>query len=475
MPDPPGPVQDKFEQLQEQKDSYLQLRNISGGWYVQRSTSVWDKEEKKPKKVTTHLGTITDDGEFVPKTPQKSIPESDREIFEYANGQLAYALIEDVHDSLAEFTPYADELVAMAIVQAIDPKPLRLHADRWKKLYLSQQHDVRMGRNHLSDVLKQVGTGKGWWHDFFETLHDDEFLLYDLSTVFTYSKSIKRAERGYNPEQKHLPQLGTILAFSTETNLPTGVDVFWGSMRDISTFKEFLALLEPSEMGFIVDRGLFSQELIEQFRERGINYVVPLRKNSSLIDLRWLHWQEPFLYRDRGIRWARRHTDLGTVYLFDDPLVRGEQEKTLLRRQAKGEITEAEYEQEKKQAGIIPLLSDLDEPGDVVYDLYKGRHDVELAFDAMKNHLDADKTHLQSDEAVRGYFFMTFLALRIYFGVLNRLREEDLTDEISVEEAFYQLSKVERVLGPGEKDSFGKIPKQARDVTDHFSDHLPRV
>lgn len=475
MSEPPEAVQDTFDRLQEEKDGYLQLRNISGGWYVQRSTSIWDKEEKKPKKQTTHLGTITEDGEFVPKTPQKDIPETEREIFEYANGQLAYDLIEDVHESLAEFTPYADELVAMAIIQAIDPKPIRLHADRWEKLYLSQEHTVRMGRNHLSDVLKQVGNGKGWWHDFFETLHGDEFLLYDLSTVFTYSKNIKRAEKGYNPEKSQLPQLGTILAFSTEDNLPTGVDVFWGSMRDITTFKEFLDLLEPSEMGFIVDRGLFSQQLLERFRDRDINYVVPLRKNSTLIDLRWLHWQDPFIYRDRGIRWARRHTEEGTLYLFDDPLVRGEQEETLLRRQAKGKLTAEEYEAKKEQAGIIPLLSDLDESGEVIYDLYKGRHDVELAFDAMKNHLDADKTHLQSDEAVRGYFFMTFLALRIYFGVLNRLREEELTDEISVEEVFFQLSKVERVLGPGEKDSFAKIPKQSREVADIFSDSLPRV
>lgn len=475
MSDPPEAVQETFDELQEAEEGYLQLRNISGGWYVQRATSVWDKDEKKPKKVTTHLGTIKADGEYVPKTPQRAIPETDREVFEYANGQLAYSVIEEVHSSLADHTPYADELVAMAIIQAIDPQPLRLHADRWEQLYLSQEHDIRMGRNHLSKVLRSVGQGKGWWHEFFQTLHAEEFLLYDLSTVFSYSQNIKRAEKGYNPEKKHLPQLGVILAFSTETSLPTGVDVFWGSMRDITTFKEFLFLLEPRDLGFIVDRGLFSQDLIEQFRDRDVNYVVPLRKNSSLIDLRWLHWQDPFIYRDRGIQWARRHTDLGTLYLFDDPLVGGEQEQALLRKQAQGRISREEYEQEKEQAGIIPLLTDLEEPGEVIYDLYKGRHDVELAFDAMKNTLDADKTHLQSDDAIRGYFFMTFLALRIYFGVLNRLREEDLTDEVSVEEVFFQLSKVERIRGPADQDSFAKIPKQAREVADLFPDALPRV
>lgn len=49
-----------------------------------------------------------------------------------------------------------------------------------------------MGRYHFSDVLELIGTGNGWWHDFFETLSDDEFLLYDLGT----SPECKRCRLG---------------------------------------------------------------------------------------------------------------------------------------------------------------------------------------------------------------------------------------------------------------------------------------
>lgn len=477
MTEPPSAVQETFEKLQEEKDGYLQLRNISGGWYVQHATSVWDKEEKKPKKVTTHLGTISEDGEFTPKTPQTAIPELNREIFEYANGQLAYSLIEDVREPLSEHTARPDELLAMAIIQAIDPKPIRLHKDRWETLYLSQQHGVRMDRNHLTDVLEEIGQGKGWWYEFFETIQDDGFLLYDLSTVFTHSQSIKRAEKGYNPKEKNHPQIGTILAFSTASGLPVGVDVFWGSMHDIQTFKEFLDLADPSDVGYIVDKGLVSEELIRDFNEAGISYVAPLKKDSSHIDLRWLNWRT-FTYRDRSLRYARRHPDedtLGICYIFEDPRLKADQEQALHRRKTEGKITQEKYDKEMERAGIIAFLSDLDEDGSVIYELYKERHEVELAFDAMKGHLDADKTHLQSDEAVRGYFFMIFLGLRIYFKVLTRLREEGLTSEISVEEVFFKLSKVERIIGPGEKDSFAKIPEQAREIAELFPDALPRV
>jgi hypothetical protein len=48
------------------------------------------------------------------------VPVTDREVFEYANGRLAVHLLEDTRDLLAEDTPYADELVAMAVIRAID-------------------------------------------------------------------------------------------------------------------------------------------------------------------------------------------------------------------------------------------------------------------------------------------------------------------------------------------------------------------
>lgn len=472
----PPQVEETFKGLKERKDGYLQLRNIGGGWYVQQATSVWDREEKKTKKITTHLGSITEGGKFIPKTPRGKIPFTEREIFEYANGRLAYHLLKDAHQMLDRYTPYADELIAMAVIRAIDPQPLRLHPSRWQKLYLSQELPVTVTPKHLSKVLKETGQGKGWWYDFFTELIDtSDFLLYDLTSVFSRSQNIKRAEKGYNPDKIFMDQVGVILAFSTATGLPAGVEVFWGSMKDITTFKDFLDILEPREVGFIVDRGLVSEELVKDFQGEGINYVFPLRKDSKLIDLRWLRWQDPFIHRERAVRWARRHTDVGTLYLFEDPELRGEQQKALMRRLATDEIGKEKYEKKQEMAGIIAILSDLDRSGPEIYDLCKCRHDVELAFDAMKNHLDADKTYMQSDEAVRGYFFVTFLALRVYFGVLTRLRELDKTSKISVKEVFYELSKVERTIGPSGKESYAKITKQARKIVELFPEALPMV
>jgi len=66
----------------------------------------------------------------------------------------------------------------------------------------------------------------------------------------------------------------------------------------------------------------------------------------------------------------------------------------------------------------------------VIFDLYKGREDIELVFDALKNTLDSDKTYMQTTEGVRGYFFVSFLAMRIYFSILKRLREISYQQDI---------------------------------------------
>lgn len=460
-----------FERLKRSEDGCLELKRIKGRFYVYRATSEWDRENKKVRKTTSYLGAISNGGIFKPR--KQRVQESKREVFEYGNGALAHHFLRDVEEKLKEFTPYYRELISTAIVKSLDPKPLRLVASRWEKLYLQREIGVSLSPQHLSRVLRDVGRGVRWWYGLFEELAGDDLLLYDLSTVFTHSKNIRLAEKGYNPEGKYNDQIGVVLAFSTGDSLPAGVEVYWGSMKDITTIRDFLNRFRRRKVGFVLDRGFWSEKLLKDFRGDGVNYIAPVRKNSKLLDLRWVRWKGPFSYRGRTIRWGRKKTELGYLYLFYDPLLRGEEEKGLLRKVENGGMSLEEFEEKKRVAGVIGLVSDLDKDGLDIFDLYKGKQDVELAFDAMKNTLDSDKTYMHTDEAVRGYFFLTFLSLRIYFRVLRRLRERKLTQKISVGEVFYELSKVQRIVEPTGREYYVKIPKRARRILEIFPEGLP--
>lgn len=477
MPKLPDPVQKKLEEMKEEEQRSIQIKEIKGHYYAYRSTSVWDKEEKKSKTKSEYLGKITRTGEFIEKGTKRRIYETDREIFEYGNCNLAYNFLSDEEPILKDLFPsYYLEILAMAIIRAIDPQPIKLYSSRWEKFYLSKLIEARLSPKYASSIYTALGENQSLWNQFFSRITEkDDFLLYDLTAVFTYSKKISLAEKGYNAHKIYLDQIGTVMAFSTSTTLPVGIEVYHGSLKDITTLKDFRKKHQYSDIGFIMDRGFNDYGFLEELKEDRINFILPLKKDSKYIDLRYLRWEphEPFTYRDRNIRWCRRIYDLGYVYHFEDPKVRGEEESALLKKVEEDELTMKEFEEKRKNAGIISMITDQDKKGMDIYEMYKGREDVELAFDAMKNTLDSDKTHLQSTEAVRGYFFVTLIALRIYFKILRRLREKDLSQKISVKEVFFELSKMSKIREKNGREYFTKIPKRTRKMLEIFPEAKP--
>ena len=470
----PRPVMIALEKMKKTEHAYMEIKVINGRYYLHRSTSIWDKNEKKTKKVTEYLGAITLGGVFIPKKSRQRLYETSREIFEYGNCALAYNFIQDSEKILKTLTVDYREVIAASIVKVIDPKPLRLLASRWEKFYLSKKMNAHLSPKKISAVLSELGRSVTPWRElFFNLTKDDDLILYDLTAVFTHSEKLILAEKSYNAHYSPLNQMGVAMAFSTRDTLPVGLELYCGSIKDISTIYEFRAKYPISNIGFIFDRGFSSYKLLVELKEDEIHYIVPLRKDSKYIDLRWMRWKKPFEYRKRWIRWGRKTCDLGYLYFFEDPQIKADEEIGLLKKVEKNELSMSEYEESRKTAGVISIITDLDRDGMEIYDQYKGREDVELAFDTMKNHLDSDKTYLQSMETVRGYFLITFLSLRIYFKVLRRLREKKLTHKISVEEVFLELSKVFMLIETGGKEYYSRIPKRARKMIELFPEMQP--
>jgi transposase len=478
MNEAPRQVRTTFEHLKKQHPTQcLQLKHIRNNYYIHHITSQWDKQRQKTVKLSEHIGKITQNGIYIPK--KSIIHESKREVYEYANATLVHNLLFDVETILKERSmPYYQDIIAAATIKAIAPSPIRLLQTRWEKLYLSKNMQANLQDKHISELLKDAGRHVACWYDLFSRLPSEgNLLLYDLTAIFTYSQSLKLAEKGYNANHQFQNQIGIIMAFNCKDHLPVGMDVFYGSMKDISTIRDFLQRLPKAEnrsLGFILDRGFSSYELLNDFKAQGIRYVVPLKKNSHLLKVEDLKWKGTFLFRDRPIRWAIAGSEFGVLYVFEDPHLKGEEEAALLRRVKDKRLSMAMFEKKRRVAGVIGLVSDLKMRALKMYDLYKGREEVELAFDALKNTLDADSTYLRCEESVRGFFFVSFLAMRVYFKILRRLRERRLTSQVSVEEVLFELSKIERIVEDKTgREYYASIPKRARYMLSLFSDLIP--
>jgi transposase len=462
----PKKVSAKLEEMKKQEGAYLEVKLISGGWYVYKSTSQWNKERKKVQKIYQYLGSIDDDGRFKARKERSFSVQSTRDIYEYGNCTLARHFLSDAESALSNFTIHSKELIAAAIVKSIDPKPLRLLESRWEKFHLSQEMKVDLNPKSMSLILREIGEDVSTWRQLFELLTPkDDILLYDLTSILTYSQNIRLAEKGYNPNHEYLKQIGIALAFSTTDHLPVGMEIYPGSVRDVKTIKDFVNRYSDRKIGFIFDRGFSAYSLLKDFRNHNMDYVVPLKRNSKFMKDLPESWIGAFQFRERFLRWTKEENELGFLYRFDDSTLRGEQEQTLLKRGISKKTKMAEYEEKRKGAGIIPIVSTLNIEGAKLFEMYKGREDVELAFDALKNDLESDKTYLQSSEGVRGYFFVSFLALRVYFSILKRLREKSLTNKISVEEVLFELSKVYKIVDRKiSRDYFASIPKRAESM-----------
>lgn len=467
----PQPIRDTFKKLKLSEKAYLELRTRKGYFHVYRATSKWDKQRKKPVKTAQFIGSIALDGTYTPK--HQRTPFSTTKIYEYGNAALCQTLTSDAADHLTTLF-YKDELIALSIIRALDPVPIRLAQSRWDKTYLSTKAATDLSPRHVSNVLSHVGNMVAETYELYGKLSSEgAMLFYDLTSVLSYSKKLKLAERGYNPDWEPTNQIKIAMAFSTSTWLPMAMDVFYGSMKETKIIKYFVERFPNRDIGFIMDRGFNDYGMLLDFKKQGIHYVAALKKNATLLPSK-VKMAGAFGYRKRNVAFCKHgKKPYGFLYLFEDPQLRGEEENLLLSKVAEGVISMDDYRMQRRLAGVIGIVSDLDVDPQSVYEQYKSREEIEQAFDAMKNDLEADKTYLGGEDAVRGYFLVVLLALRIHFKVLKRLREKNLVGKVSVKEVLLELSKMEMIVETTGREYLCAIPKRTENILQAFSDCIP--
>ena len=123
-------------------------------------------------------------------------------------------------------------------------------------------------------------------------------------------------------------------------------------------------------------------------------------------------------------------------FLYENVLLKGEGHCDLIKLKAKREEegVAATVRIDERRLGTIPILTNLDWNGKIVYEFYKEKEEIGQAFDAIKDELENDKACLGDDDGVRGYFFVSFLSLYLYFRVVERIRTADLTSKLPVNE-----------------------------------------
>jgi transposase len=231
-----------------------------------------------------------------------------------------------------------------------------------------------------------------------------------------------------------------------------------GSIKDITSLYNSLRECGIEGKILILDRGFFSEGAVAFLLEHGISFLIPARRNSELYDTR-IHLTGHFFYRERLIRVGKRRVEGYFLYLFEDAVLRMEEEKTLYKRLDAGAIDKERLVSGLKRAGRILILSDLDKDGESVFTMYKQRGRVENQFDTYKNVLNADRMYLQDDESVFGHIFISFLALYGYCTLEAALKDAGLLQKLSPLDLLEEFSKV-YIVTDGGQEVISEIPRR---------------
>jgi hypothetical protein len=441
----------------------LELKMIGSQVYVYNSTSVWDREKKRPKKVSTYLGKL-DEAEGLIQGEKRKTAEKVRNVFEYGEPALIGAALDELLPLLREnFSEHWRELYALAAVRSSGAVPLKRASAVWERWY--DLHDVRpdLDPKHLGRMLREIGVDREGQTAIFKHLAvDGEVLVYDLSMFHSQSDEISMAEKGHNKDHCQLPQVNLALLCDSANGRPTMIRALPGPVKDVRTIFNSIVEMDVKGKTLILDRGFFSAEVLKFLEAHDLRFLMAVWRSSILSKVR-IHLTTPFEYQERIIRSGRRKQGSSWLYLYQDLKMEAEEKSTAYRKFLEKKTDRKELDESLQMAGNILLVSNIDDLPENVYRLYKKRDAVEKLFDTYKAVLRADRTYLQDDESVFGHVFVSFLSLYAYTGIEQRLWEADLTARLSPLDAIELFRKV-FMVEQGNQSYLTEVPREVADL-----------
>ena len=444
-------IRDLIDREKERRGVPLEVKHTGSGFYLYQVTSVWDPGTKKRRKISKYIGRVNEDGEII---------ENSRTVHEYGNSRLLYTFAKELEPPLRScFPSHYRDIMAMGMLRNLGPVPIKLMKAKWEKLHASTEMDAHLSPNTVSSTLKIIGSDYDSQRRLFtKLLSGSRYLVFDLSSIFTRSENIRLAEKGHNPKHLHIRQINMAMLFSHERRMPAVLKPVPGSLRDPKVFRSLAKEYPLKKLIVIADRGSSPGTV----RASGAGYIIPLKSNSTLIDYS-LVVEKSFSFNGRGINASRKKTGEGFLYMFEDTMLRYEQESSFISRITEGREKQSHLMRRRGEFGKIPVLSNLDLDPEELYKMWKTREDVEEAFDIMKNDLEEDKTYLQDDDSVRGYFLTILVALYIRYRILNILKDKGMNGKLSVNDVLTELSRV-YLITMGARRVLSEVTKKAGDI-----------
>jgi transposase len=443
-----------------------EIRCIKGNYYLYQVKCLWNKERKRPQKITeSFLGRITESGLVKGERIQKDKTKITIENISIKEYGIASFLLADNNDVFLflknHFTAY-ETIFCAAFNRFVHHSPLKNMEHHYHVSYLSEMlPNASMNDKLLSALLLQIGSNRpaisAFMKQFMQkSIPDQSFLLLDATQVLSLSSTMNNAQVGYNSKGSHDPQVSILYLFSADAQMPAFYRIVPGNIKEVAAMSLTIEESQVQNSVLVADKGFFSATNLAFLVQKKMQYIIPLRRSSSLIDYTPCEvgqrkgFSNYLRFNDRIIWYfEKKATDNQRIILFlDEDLRRTEQHDYLQRIEKEYENYSLEmYHLKAKTHGTIALLTNLteDKSPEQVYVHYKSRAAIEILFDTFKNILSADTTYMRSNESMEAWLFINHLALIFYYRLYKRLIQYKLLKKYSPKDIIMHLDTIKKV------------------------------
>ncbi|MBW8036597.1 MAG: hypothetical protein FVQ79_13475, partial [Planctomycetes bacterium] len=265
--------------------SYTVEQSVGKHVYLYEVTAYWDKEKKQPRQKRTFIGKkdpVT--GEIIPKKQKRCLS------FEYGPIYFLTEIVEtlELHELLLDVFPsIGREVLLAACFRVADQKPFYL-CEKWlDRTYLTTSCDLSSQR--LSELVQEVGEDEkavfSFLHRWASQQRNNQFIVFDITSISSYSHHIDYVEWGHNRDKERLAQINLGIVYGEPPDTPLFYSVYPGSIPDVKTLKNILKKLSVFEVApetlFVMDKGFYSRSnLVEMGID--IKFLIPLPANNKV-------------------------------------------------------------------------------------------------------------------------------------------------------------------------------------------------
>jgi hypothetical protein len=486
--------------VKKQKKQGCEIKEINGHYYMYERKSAYDPARKKSKKVTgAYLGKVTPDGIVPPKKkvdgPVLSLEFGATAFLAGLSGDLLASLRERFDDGTAS------RVWAMAAMRLVQGCPFGRIDVRYEASWMSRfLPGLSLSAASIARLLDNVGGNRDACARFMrDAMPPSQCLLVDGTGTVSRSDGMNRAMPGHSSTHGFLPQVNQVYVVSVSDSGTT--PVFYrnaaGNVPDVTALELTMLDAGIEKATLVADSGFASGGNFNLLSGLGLDYVVPLKRNTAEVDLGGIAYEELFAYHGRAIS---AHSETKAEYricVFRDEKMRAKEMGDFLSRKEKSNAAaerkkgfdpgkdlidvSASTKEKLPSFGTIILRTTMREgSAQSIYELYKVRWEIEQLFDTLRNTLGADESHMHDDTGFEAWTFINHISLIMACRTLSLIREKKKSKTLSLAGLFDMLSHVHAVRVAGEwrlAEVVGKTKDMLVDlgiVLDLETDLLPK-